>query len=345
MIDDEIQIPAISIPSMVKVAVRMGMSVPKLLEMSELDDKILKITDALIPFSTMNRFLQSMLVKSELPTLGLYIGSDLGFDYLPDFERFITTSATARDAVRALALFERFSPFYHFELKEKPATGEAQIVVAISEQCPENLRSVYIEMIFTLIDRFGKLLLGEQYRLKKLILGFRLNGPLSEYKKIFQGPIEAGATYNAVVWDLSLLDLPLVSALPKENEKAERELKYLIQGALNKHGYKARVLEQMRSDIELTRGKVALVAKTMGVSVRAMQRKLKAENTSFSQIQLEARMEYATEKLAATNESMESISEQLGFANRRSFSRTFHHWYGTTPSIYRKMAQHGRVDA
>lgn len=322
----------------------MGLNVPRLLASSGLDESILSVNDDVIPFKTMNRFMQAMLDQSQLPTIGMYIGTDLGFDYLPDFERYITTSATARDAIKAIYLFERFSPFYTFELKEKPNLGEAHLILTVCDETPEQLKSVYIEMLVTLINRFGKIILGDRYRLKKLVLGYRLNGPLFEYKKIFETPIEAGAVVSSMILDLALLDLPLVTALPKENKKAEQELRLLIKGALNKHGFKAKVLEAMRENRLLAIGSVSQLADFLGLSVRGLQRKLKEEDGTFSELQLEARMEFAMTELREANMSIEEISNYLGFENRRSFTRAFHNWYGTTPSKYRKLARPGRVD-
>ncbi len=344
MIEDGIKVPAVIVPSMVKVAARMGLNVPRLLRAADLDESILRVSDDVIAYKTMNTFLTAMLEQSELPTIGLYIGADIGFDYLPDFERYITTSATARDAIKAIYLFERFSPFYNFELKEKPNLGEAHLILTISDETPEHLKSVYIEMLVTLIDRFGKIILGDRYRLKKLVLGNRLNGPLFEYKKIFDAPIEAGAVVSSMILDLALLDLPLVTALPKENKKAEQELRLLIKGALNKHGFKAKVLEAMRENTELATGSVSQLADFLGFSVRGLQRKLKEEDGTFSELQLEARMELAMSELREDKMSIEEISDFLGFQNRRSFTRVFHQWYGTTPSKYRKLARPGRVD-
>lgn len=345
MIEEGIKVPSVIIPTLVKAAARLGLNVPDLLRTAGLDQSALKINDAVIPFATMNRFLAAMVELSEVPSIGLYIGSYLGFDYLPDFERFITTSATTRDAIKAIELFERFSPFYHFELKEKVNESEAHLVMSLAEECPQGLKSVYVEMFFTIIDRYGKIILGERYKLKKVVLGSRLNGPLFEYKKIFNAPIEAGAVTNALILDLSILDLALQNALPQAHEQAEQELRHLIKGALNKHGYKAKVLEAMQGDMQLASGSVAQLASFMNISVRGLQRKLKEEDATFSQLQLEARMGFAMKALAKNGKRIEELSAQLGFSNRRSFSRAFHQWYGTSPSTYRKIAQHGRTDA
>lgn len=342
--EEEIHVPAIIIPTMVKVAARMGLSVPRLLSISGLDDSFLNVTENVIPFSYMNRFIAAMEELSDLPSIGLYIGSDLSFDYLRDLERFITTSSTAREAIRALTLFERFSPFYHFELKEKENLGEAHLVVSMSNQCPPELVSLYIEMFYTVIDRFAKIILGDRYQLKKLVLGSRLNGPLFEYKKIFNAPIEAGATSNALIVPIEILDMPLLNAFPEANEEAEQGLKRLIRGVLNKHGYKAKVLDLMRSDIHIAKCSVGELAAHLNISVRGLQRKLKDEEATFSELQLEARMEFAMDALGKKTMSIEQISESLGFSNRRSFSRAFHQWYGASPSNYRKLSQHGRVD-
>lgn len=340
---DQIQIPAIIIPTFVKIAARMGLSVPRLLSDCGLEIDALQVSDVVIPFSSLNLFMDAMIRHSQLPDLGLHIGNHVDFDYLPDFEVFITTASSPRDAIRALSLFQRFSPFFTFELKEKQGAGEAHLLVSMLPECPEHLESVYLEMFVTLIDRFAKIILGDLYQLKKLVLGFRLNAPLKEYKKIFDAPIEAGATFTAVIIDQEILDVPLLNAIPVKNRQAEQELHRLIRGVLDKHGYKAKVMELMRSDNNMASASVAEIADNMHISVRGMQRRLKEEETSFSQLQLEARMGFAIGYLRENKLSIEEISENLGFSNRRSFSRAFHQWYGASPSTYRKLALHGRL--
>lgn len=342
---DDIQIPAIMIPTFVKIAARMGLSVPRLLDDCGLDIDSLQTSDSVIPLSSLNQFMDAMIKHSQLPALGLYLGNHFDFAYLPDFEVFITTASSLRDAIRALSLFQRFSPFFNFELKEKQGGGgaEAHLVVSMLPGCPEHLESVYLEMFVTLIDRFAKIILGDLYQLKKLVLGFRLNAPLKEYKKIFDGPIAAGATFTAVIIDQELLDVPLLNAIPVKNSQAEQELRRLIKGVLDKHGYKAKVIEMMRSDINMVSVSVPELADSMQISVRGMQRRLKLEETTFSELQLEARMGFAMEFLSENKLSIEEISEYLGFSNRRSFSRAFHQWYGASPSTYRKLVLHGSL--
>lgn len=337
----EIQIPTIMMPTLVKVAARMGLSVPRLLEACDLDMDLLRITDDVIPFSTLNRFLEVFVEQSQLESVGLFLGNEVDFDYIPGFETFIRTSSTARDAIRVIDLFQRLSPFFTFENKEKD--DEAWLTFTMDKECPEHLRPIYVEMIVTLIHRFAKIILGEQYQLNKLILGSRLTTSLSEYKKIFNAPIEAGATVNAVVIDKSLLDLPLQNALPQKNKEAEIELLELITHVIDKHGVKSQVLELMRSDIEQAKADIASLAKNLDSSVRGLQRKLKSEGSSFTELQLIVRMEYAMLCLSRDDISIEKVSDYLGFSNRRSFSRAFSQWYGASPSAYRKMVFHGSL--
>jgi len=339
----EVQIPAIIIPTLVKVAARMGLSIPRLLNDCGLEINSLQNNDALIPFTQLNCFMEAMVKHSGSPAIGLYLGNNVDFDYLPDFEVFIRTASTPREAIRAVSLFQQFSPFFNFELKEKQALGEAHLIISMSAECSEQLESVYLEMFVVLIDRFAKILLGDLYQLKKLVLGFRLNAALKEYREIFDAPIEAGATFTAIILDQDILDVHLQSALPIKNKQAEKDLQRLIKGALDKHGYKAKVMEIMCSDINLASASVAEIAEKMQISVRGMQRRLKEEETTFSHIQLEARMAFALQFLSENRLAIEDISDQLGFSNRRSFSRAFHQWYGTSPSSYRKLVLHGSL--
>ncbi len=77
------------------------------------------------------------------------------------------------------------------------------------------------------------------------------------------------------------------------------------------------------------------VARRIGTTVRTLNRKLGAENTSFTQILDDVRSELASEYLRSTKLSIEDISELVGFSDAANFRHAFRRWTGTTPAHFR----------
>ena len=77
------------------------------------------------------------------------------------------------------------------------------------------------------------------------------------------------------------------------------------------------------------------VARQIGTTVRTLNRKLGAENTSFTQILDDVRSELASEYLRSTKLSIEDISELVGFSDAANFRHAFRRWTGTTPAHFR----------
>ena len=77
------------------------------------------------------------------------------------------------------------------------------------------------------------------------------------------------------------------------------------------------------------------VARQIATTVRTLNRKLRAEGTSFTQILDDVRCNLASEYLRTTKLSVEDISELVGFSEAANFRHAFHRWTGSTPARYR----------
>lgn len=77
------------------------------------------------------------------------------------------------------------------------------------------------------------------------------------------------------------------------------------------------------------------VAEALYMNPRTMQRKLQAENCSFTSILNDVRMEMAEHHLRNRQLSLTEISYLLGFSEQANFTRAFKRWKGVSPSTYR----------
>lgn len=86
---------------------------------------------------------------------------------------------------------------------------------------------------------------------------------------------------------------------------------------------------------------VEFAAQRLAVSRRTLQRRLRAEGTSFNAIVRETRESLSQHYLGNTTLSYTEIAYLLGFQEPNSFFRAFNDWTGTTPEARRQALQPG----
>jgi AraC-like DNA-binding protein len=77
-------------------------------------------------------------------------------------------------------------------------------------------------------------------------------------------------------------------------------------------------------------------AEVVGTSVRTMQRRLSAEDTSYSNVLEGTRSEGAANLLENTDATLAEIALQLGYKRQGNFTRAFRRWAGVSPNAFRQ---------
>jgi len=80
------------------------------------------------------------------------------------------------------------------------------------------------------------------------------------------------------------------------------------------------------------------VADMLSMHRRTLNRRLKAEGTTFREVLDQVRFDIARHLLAETNVSLDDVAAMLGYAGVSPFMRTFRRWAGTTPARWRRDA-------
>lgn len=78
------------------------------------------------------------------------------------------------------------------------------------------------------------------------------------------------------------------------------------------------------------------IAAQLALTDRTLQRRLRAENTSFQQLLDDARCELARKYLAQDNLPLAALADLLGFGDASNVFRACKRWFGVSPGEYRK---------
>lgn len=175
---------------------------------------------------------------------------------------------------------------------------------------------------------------GEQFDPLKIALRRENPGCEDRYQEFFRCPVIFSQPENAIWLDPESVVEPLATANPelvRINDRVASE--YLAK--LDRSDIVARVRSHLIERLPGGGGDEARVASELNLSLRSLQRKLRAEGVSFSELLEDTRRELGRDYVRDTQLSINEISYLLGFTEPGNFSRAFRRWYGKTPSEFR----------
>jgi AraC-like DNA-binding protein len=146
----------------------------------------------------------------------------------------------------------------------------------------------------------------------------------------FGCPIDFGAPDNSLVFKATVLDALLPTANPvllRVNEQVLTDYLARMERSEVTVQVQAKLVQLLPS------GEVdeATIARALNLSLRSMQRKLKAQGMSFRKLLDDTRRQLAEQYLKDSTLSVSEIAYLLGFAEVSSFSRAFRRWTGHAP--------------
>jgi AraC-like DNA-binding protein len=192
-----------------------------------------------------------------------------------------------------------------------------------------------VDAFFAVMVRLCRLLTDRDFA--PLLVELRRPRPPAPapFARCFRAPIAFGSTDNALLFDKRTCERRLPSANPEvarmNDEAVARALGRMDQ---------VRFADRVRAVIveRLPRGQPAQseVARALGSSTRALQRKLSAEGTTYAELVDNARRGLAMAYTRERRHSLTEIAYLLGFSGGNNFTRAFRRWTGKAPSQYRR---------
>ena len=342
-------VPFLTATNWIRSANQCGIPILQIFEDEGLDTRDLHPETAQIRLQTLRRIMSRCVEAAREGGSSRYfpvvLGEGFAFEYLSDIETFITTSATLREATRALDWISALvSPYLRLTLSEH--AHQARLVLDFSSAVPPAPASAYIaEAVFATLLKFSRILLGGQALFGHVTFQHARHSDAEACETGFQIPVHFGEAINALWFDRALLDLPLRGAFPALHQEAARRVEQrLAEQSVSGHETHSdaalalvRQIEQLlqtRSHL-LGQGIHALACE-VNLHARTLQRRLRDAGESHSSILARVRYQLARNWLQDSRLSIELISQRLGFTDRRSFTQAFARWSGLTPSQFRR---------
>ncbi|MCP5161528.1 MAG: AraC family transcriptional regulator ligand-binding domain-containing protein [Hahellaceae bacterium] len=330
----EVKASAIVLSSILKTAALEGIDPKPFLQKAGIQLNLEQLETGFVDVAAIDCLLNSLSEASSDHCFALRVGENFAFDYLPEVETYIATSTTLRDAEAVFEWIRRLiNPL--LDLAFVPDGKWVYLRLQHSFNAEDLDARCHNESIFAAISKFSKLIVNQRSEIASIEFDHPEPDNLDEYRRVFGIPMRFSQPYTQIRLHASLLDSPFKVGMPELREQAIRKMRQRM-ASTDLRLMTQRLLQCWSKSPVTLACSLEQMACTLTVSARTLQRRLKDESTNYAELQDQARF-LRVKELLQQNVTMEDISEQLGFSDRRSFTRAFKRWSGASPRAWRNL--------
>ena len=222
-----------------------------------------------------------------------------------------------------------------FTLETTGADAHLAYLYRTADVSPPERRQESENMLSTILQ-FGRTTTGLDWSPREVHFEHAQPENTAEHKRIFRAPVLFDKPLTKLIFDASLLALPLVEADPTLGSLLEAQAEELLARS-PRHGEFTGQVQQLILEA-LDSGKLQLenICRKSGISSRTLQRKLHEEGTSYQELLEETRRNLSKFYLRNPEMAISEVAYLLGFSQPSAFHRAFRRWNGLTPKAFRQ---------
>lgn len=268
------------------------------------------------------------------PFFGLHFGEQVRPGTFHIVGYTLMNSATLNDALERLNQYQRLISDGGIFQKLPSKKG----VWLVYHQKPDTLPFYYhqIDAVFAALLAFARWTTGKQIRPCEVSLNRATPKNEDEYQRVFNVSPNYHQNFDGLLMKQETLDLPLLEADEElcqiHESHAQQHLNKLKQQQSTRQQV-AFLIEQRLSTQSFHR---PMIAKTLHMSEKSLQRRLAEEDTCFQQVLDAVRERLARHYLTETTVPLYEITDLLGFTDNSAFYKAFKRWTDMNPGEYRK---------
>jgi AraC-like DNA-binding protein len=159
---------------------------------------------------------------------------------------------------------------------------------------------------------------------------------VAEHQRIFRGPLQFDWHSYELTFSPHWLSVPLTTADPNLCAVLDRHLNDLLARMPTSKSFTHDVRRRLAHVFRSGTVSLPMLAKSLGVSERTLQRRLHEEGTSLQELMEGVRSELSLSLLRDSDLSVAEVAQRLGYASLAAFSRAFRRWKGVSPAAHRR---------
>ena len=311
----------------------VGVPRTRLLRAAQLQPEQLEHADFRVPCSEVYRLCELAIDLTGDPALGLHWAEKCSGDIFGPITHMLAHSATLRQAFESLSQFRRLlTDQASYELIE---SDDSVTIRCVPPPNPSpRAQRFTAEMLLTSLL---KLIRSFSLHARPSRVSFAYPAPSyrEEYARVFEGAERFDQPFSGLVFDRALMN----AVAPHKDDDVHRALRSIVEQRVlqltHRVPFAVRVRDFLVQQAPTARAEMATVARSLGLSVRSLRRRMDAEGKTFNAVANDAQAIVAKNLLRNTERTIQEVAYELGFADTSSFHRAFKRWTNTTPLAYR----------
>jgi AraC-like DNA-binding protein len=158
----------------------------------------------------------------------------------------------------------------------------------------------------------------------------------NEHARIFGAPVLFGGEGNVMVIEREFCDREVPTADCRLYPILEEYLERQLENSPTEDRFVVAVQHAVANSMKDGEPKLPDVARTIGVSVRTLQRRLGESGVDYKGLVDDIRHRLALRYLKDRKHTLSEVAYLLGYSEISAFSRAFRRWTGSTPSDHRR---------
>jgi AraC-like DNA-binding protein len=272
-----------------------------------------------------------IILLPHIPALGIKVGARYHATTFGVLGFAIVSSSSMRHALDlALQYFHLTFAFTKFIVTD----SELETTILIDDSAvPEDVRQFIVER-----DAAALFTVQRDFTTDTILLSLNISNTAPNHIEIYEALFgitpNFNMPYNSVVMDRQSMQRPLLLSNELTLHMAEAQCRLILDSRKTSNELSSKVRDTLMS----TSGHMPImtvVAASLHMTVRTLRRRLESEGTTFIQLRDEVRHALAEQYLALPHQTIDQISERLGYAEPTSFINAYKRWKGQTPHAFR----------
>ncbi|MCP5160853.1 MAG: AraC family transcriptional regulator [Hahellaceae bacterium] len=276
--------------------------------------------------------LWGMLVEATgNPGLGLEFGPHVSAATFNAIGYAMQSSATLREALEQAM---RYQQWLSEATRVSLCTRGEQVQLCIENEGDQVVARVQsVEATLSAIYHFSRWVSPFSAVAPSVSIAHVPTVPLDRYESCFGGRVEVNAPVTALIFPADILAKPLPGYDPVMRQHHLAFVDEHARQSLQPTSETVRTL--LATLLPVGEASMEQVARRMNCSTKTLQRRLQAENATFTSISEAFSFDLACRFLRQAHLDLTDVSLRCGYADYSAFTKAFRRWAGKTPKAWR----------